>query len=188
MLQFPVKNGDEDYCREVVNANLQYDELLKEHDWVLKDWVGEFDGKLVLGVILLIVSVIVHFVSKAMGGDNSLDGIMFALVIFLIVFCALYGRYLHNKVRRMMEDTRTAILTLDDHEISFNKADSQTIRISWPNVAIVRIFHDIMVFVAADQKNVMITVGREHEKEILAWIRENQADIKIVGLSAKMMF
>lgn len=45
-----------------------------------------------------------------------------------------------------------------------------------------------MVFVAADQKNVMITVGREHEKEILAWIRENQADIKIVGLSAKMMF
>lgn len=101
MLQFPVKNGDEDYCREVVNANLQYDELLKEHDWVLKDYVGEFDGKLVLGVILLIVLVIVHFVAKAMGGDNSLDEIGSAGLMWQSSGSFMILWFLWLRIRRM---------------------------------------------------------------------------------------
>ena len=79
----------------------------------------------------------------------------------------------------MMENQRSSVLTLDESGVELAVADTQTVKIAWKSIAVVRVLRESLCFVPQAGAGVIIAVDRRHEPELLAWIRENRPEIEI---------
>ena len=130
-------------------------------------------------IILAVIVLLLLILTMVLWGVNSFD---IAGVFILAASIMLSGAYLFslNKVLKpMMNDGRTSVLTLDDKGVEIRKGDTQTLRIGWPDVAVVKQYRESLNFVSADQTGFVISADKRYADQILAWIRENQPGVDL---------
>ncbi|MBR2098943.1 MAG: hypothetical protein IJ926_04590, partial [Firmicutes bacterium] len=83
--------------------------------------------------------------------------------------------------KRMMDDKRTSILTLDENGVELNKEDEQVVRIAWDNLAFVRIYGECIGFVSKDVSGLIVFVERRYEDQVIPYVRETAPGVTIIS-------
>ena len=125
------------------------------------------------------LAVLIAAMNIAWGWDTLGTVALVALIIVAIFSAALWKR-LNGLQKNMMDDPRTSVFTMDEKGVELNKGDSQTVRMSWDNLAFVRIFDESISFFTKDGMGFIITVNRRYAKEILEYLQAERPDVKIV--------
>ena len=167
--------GSKAFYRETVNTAVQYRRILKNHNCKLKDYFKQFQTLLVIALTILAVNVVLII---AWGGNTTQTATSAALLVSALM-CGAYLFSLNKSCRTMMENQRSSVLTLDESGVELAVADTQTVKIAWKSVAVVRVLRESLCFVPQSGAGVIIAVDRKHEPELLAWIRENRPEIEI---------
>jgi hypothetical protein len=171
------EKGSRQFYEEIVNAVCQYKALIRKPDRKLKNMFKEFQ-------IYSIISIVMLAIMGAMALAWGLDAFGYVAMGLLAVaalgsICYLF--VLKNTVKKYLEDDRKSVITLDDNGVEINKQDSQIVRISWDNVAFVRIFDESVCFFSKDITGFIISVIRTHEEEILEYLRDYKPDVKLIA-------
>lgn len=170
-----LEKGSESFYKETINAAAQYRYLLKNHHYKLKDYFKQYKRLLITCIVLvLILALMIYF----WGSDPfTISGVI--VLIFAAALCVIYLFNLNRALKTYMADPRSSVLTLDDKGVELNKGDEQILRFSWDNVVFVRIFQDSIGFISDVRSGILIMVSRDYEKDILAWLSENQPGLDI---------
>ena len=170
------EKGSEAFYREVVNITAQYRGILKNHHYRLKDYFKQFRLLLILGAA---IHVILILMAISWGAKPFQYAVIGALGIE-VVMCAVYLYALNKMLKTLMADSGTTVITLDDTGVEFNKLGAQIIKLTWDNIAVVRVFQESLTFVSADRKGFVIAIAKQYADGIPAWLRENQPSVEVI--------
>ncbi len=169
--------GSEAFYTDAVNMLAQYRSLLKNPGRKVENMLQTYK---LLGIAAAVMFVLMTVMTIVWGSDTLMKVLM-ALLAVLIVFDIAYYSALKKLKKRMMDDTRTSILTLDENGVELNKEDSQVVRIGWDNLAFVRVYGECIGFVSKDVSGLIIFVERQHEGKVIPYVRENAPGVTIIA-------
>jgi hypothetical protein len=169
------EKGTEAFYRETVNVASQYKALIKRPDKKLSDRFAVFRIEGILCVVLFALTLLT---SLAWGFD-TLGIISMVLLAFVAFLCFCYLRNMKQLMKSLMDDPRSSVLTLDDLGVELDKEGTQTVRISWENVAFLRVFKECFAFLAKSPGGFMITVNMPYKEEVLQFLREHRTGVEI---------
>ena len=170
------EKGSEAFYREVVNISAQYRYILKNPHRKLKDYFRQFTFLMILGTVFLVLLLLTSF----LWGFDPLDYAIIGILAIAIAMCAVYLHLLKRTLRTFLSDPRTTVLSFDESGVEFNKGSSQTIKLGWDNIAVVRVYQESLNFVSGDHTGIVISCAKRYAGEILAWLRANQPTVEIV--------
>ncbi len=177
-MQIEIKEkGSAAFYQETVNVLSQYRALIKKPERKLKDRFKTFRSQLILSIVLL---VLLALMAIFWGGDGLMWGVMI-LLAFNIFLCSAYLLSMNKMRKSFMQDERSSLLTLDEEGVELNKEGAQVLRMSWQNLAFVRVFREALCFVGREPSAFVISVERRHEDAILAYLKEKAIDVPLIG-------
>ena len=167
-------NGSDAFYTDAVNMMAQYRSLLKKPGRKVENMLQTYK---LLGIAAAVMFAIMAAMSIAWGSDT----LMMALLAVLFVFDIAYYSALKKLRKRMMDDKRTSILTLDENGVELNKEDEQVVRIAWDNLAFVRIYGECIGFVSKDVSGLIVFVERRYEGQVIPYVRETAPGVTIIS-------
>ena len=168
--------GSDAFYTDAVNMLAQYRSLLKRPGRKVENMLQTYK---LLGIAAAVMFAIMAAMTVAWGSD-TLVKVLMALLAVLLVFDIAYYFALIKLKKRMMEDKRTSILTLDENGVELNKEDSQVVRIGWDNLAFVRVYGECIGFVSKDVSGLILFVEKRYEDKIIPYVRENAPGVEII--------
>jgi hypothetical protein len=169
--------GSDAFYTDAVNMLAQYRSLLKRPGRKVENMLQTYK---LLGIAAAVMFAIMAAMTIAWGSDTLIKVLM-ALLAVLLVFDIAYYLALKKLKKRMMEDKRTSILTLDENGVELNKEDSQVVRIGWDNLAFVRVYGECIGFVSKDVSGLILFVERRYEDQVIPYVRENAPGVEIIA-------
>ena len=169
--------GSDAFYTDAVNMLAQYRSLLKRPGRKVENMLQTYK---LLGIAAAVMFAIMAAMTVAWGSD-TLVKVLMALLAVLLVFDLAYYFALIKLKKRMMEDKRTSILTLDENGVELNKEDSQVVRIGWDNLAFVRVYGECIGFVSKDVSGLILFVERRYEDKVIPYVRENAPGVEIIA-------
>lgn len=160
--------GSDAFYTETVNVIAQYRRLLKKPERKIENL---FQTYRLLGIACVVMFFLMLAITVAWGSDTTMKVLM-SLMAVLFALETVYLSAMNKTKKRMMEDARSSVLTLDENGVELNKEDSQVVRLAWDNVAFVRVFAESIGFVSRDASGLIIFVEKCHESKIAACLRE----------------
>ena len=170
------EKGNDAFYREAINVATQYRRLLQNPERKLIDY---FKAYKIYTILCAVLAVLIAAMNIAWGWDTLGIVALVALVI-VAIFSAAFWKRLNGLQKNMMDDLRTSVFTMDESGVELNKGDSQTVRMSWDNLAFVRIFDESISFFTKDGMGFIITVDRRYGKEILEYLQAEQPDVRVI--------
>lgn len=170
-------NGSDAFYTDAVNMMAQYRSLLKKPARKVENMLQTYK---LLGIAAAVMFAIMAAMTIAWGSDTLMKVLM-ALLAVLFVFDIAYYFALIKLKKRMMEDKRTSILTLDENGVELNKEDEQVVRIAWDNLAFVRIYGECIGFVSKDVSGLIVFVERRYEGQVIPYVRETAPGVTIIS-------
>ena len=170
------ERGSKDFYKEVVNVLNQYRLFLADPEAQLPD---AFKSN-IRQAILMSLMFIIMLIMGIKVGFRAMVVICLAASGFAAVLTFVFLSRLTKQVNTFMADERTAVVTLDETGVEFNKEGSQVVRLGWDNVALVRAFNESVCFFAKDMSGVVISVDGKYKQEIFDYIRTAGIDVKTV--------
>ncbi|MBQ1476370.1 MAG: hypothetical protein IIZ21_03705 [Firmicutes bacterium] len=170
------EKGNEAFYREAINVATQYRRLLQKPERKLTDY---FKAYKIYTILCAVLAVLIAAMNIAWGWD-TLGTVALVALIIVAIFSAAFWKRLNGLQKSMMDDPRMSVFTMDENGVELNKGDSQTVRMSWDNLAFVRIFDESISFFTKDGMGFIITVNRRYAKEILEYLQAERPDVKIV--------
>ncbi len=164
-------------CRDTVSVVAQYHAILKDSRCRLRDVFREAVKMLIAGGVLFAVLLALSL----LWGFDTFSAVGLVAVGLVVILCAAYLVFLHGMVRTMMKRSGPSAVTLNGEGVEVQTQSTGTLRICWGNVAAVRIFRHVLSFVSADGTGMVLSVSRDHEEEITAWLRENRPGTQVVA-------
>ena len=132
------EKGTLEFYREIVNITSQYQRLMKNPEGKLKDTFRMIKSYLILCAVLFVLVLL-------MGIFWGMDALTILALVVLVGAIAVSGiqlKRLNDMVDVLMEDPRTAVIIMDENGVEFNKEDAEKLRISYENVAFLRVFEE----------------------------------------------
>ncbi len=163
------------FYREAINVAVQFRQLQKNPNYKLKDYFRQFSLLLAVGAGVLLLLGLVVLLFGARGYDLAAG----AFLLCALILCAAFRLRLNQLLKASQADTHHSFVTLDEDGVELNKEDFQRIRISWNNIASVRLFSESLNFLSADQAGLVISVSRRYADDMIAWLTENRPDIRV---------
>lgn len=170
------EKGSDAFYREVLGIYANYRYLLKNHRRKIKDPIKEYTLLLIIGAVAFALLLVCTFIF----GVGIFEGIALTGLFLASVLSVLLLIRLTKSKKAMLEDDRTATLTLDDKGVSLNKEDTQELRIGWDGILFVRVLKEGVFFIASEQTGAVISVIRKYENEILSWLKHERPDLEII--------
>ena len=169
------ENGSDAFYRETANVAAQVRALLKKPDGKLKDYFSVVRNYLILCAVMF---VLLGIMAAAWGADK-LTAVAMALLAFTTLFEGLFLSNLHKMSKGLKNGFRPSVLTLDENGVELAKENSQTVRLDWGNIALIREFGESICFIPHESMGIMISVAKRYAKDITDWIKENRPEIKL---------
>ena len=162
--------------RDTMSVSVRYRSLQKDHRCRIPDVFRETRTLMIAGgavfAVLLALSLL--------WGFDTFQTVCLALLGIETVLCAVYLAFLYKTAGEMVKRTGTSALILDGECVELRTQETGTFRINWRNVAVIRIFRNAVSFVSADGTGLILSVSRDNEGKIVAWLRENPRGTEIV--------
>ena len=167
----------EKFAEEIVSISAQYRYLRKNHSRKLRNILKEY--KILL--IALAVMLVLHGVSMLTW--MTPDGFNWALILVLTVLLVIYVSFymnLRKTYRGFLEQKGGSVITLDENGAELNRQNSQVIRLSWDNVAFVRVFKESLCIFSRDANGMLLLTDIKYADMIAGWISENHPEIELL--------
>ena len=170
------EKGSKDFYQEAVNAASQYRFFLKKPERKLSDNFKAYKRYIILCTVLAALLAVMNI---AWGWDTL--GIV-AIVLMLAAIAFSFAGYsnLNKTLAAMMNDSRTSILTMDENGVELDKEGSQTVRMSWDNLAFVRVFDHSICFFTKDGMGFVVSVDRRYESEVLGYLKSERPEVTVL--------
>ena len=167
----------EKFAEEIVSISVQFRYLLKNHSRKLRNIFKEY--KILL--IALAVMLVLHGVSMLtwMTPDGFSWALILVLTVLLIIYVSFYMN-LRKTYRGFLEQKGGSVITLDENGAELNRQNSQVIRLSWDNVAFVRVFKESLCIFSRDANVMLILADIKYADAITGWIKENRPDVEMI--------
>ena len=167
----------EKFAEEVVNISIQFRSLLKKHDKKLRNMMKEYK------ILLTVLSVMLILYIVSMLTWMTPDGFGWALIVILsfgIIMYVIVIRNLNKTYWGIMDQKGGSVITLDENGAELNRQNAQILRMSWDNIAFVRVFSECLCFFSKQTNGMLILVDIKYADEITAWIRENHPETELI--------
>ena len=170
------EKGTPEFYKEVVDVSAQYLRLMKKPESRLKDTFKMLKGYIALCVVFLALVLIMGFA----WGLDALTLVVTVVMLAALAVSILQLRRMNKMVQSLIDDPRTSVFTLDEDGVELDKEQAELIRVSWSNVAFVRIFSESICFFAKGGRGLVLAVNKGRAQEILGYIRDHQVDVRII--------
>ena len=167
----------EQFAEEAVNISVQFRRLLKQHDRKLRNMMKEYK------VIMIVLSVLLILYITSMLTWMIPDGFTWAACIVLAFGIIIYYFAIRNLNRTywgIMDQKRGSVITLDENGAELNRHNAQILRMSWDNIAFVRVFKESLCFFSKEANGMIILVDVKYADTIVSWLKENRPDTEMV--------
>ena len=167
--------GSRELYEEQINISYQYKLFMKRPERKLRNEYRRITIELAAVLIFLLFGIIEGFV-------YGFETVFVLLIAVCIVFIGIYGRLLYTMrkaLRKALEDNRKVVVCIDEEGIKYHKEDGMDLSLKWSQVAFVRVFSKALSFFSDD--NIVVSVNRTHEKEVMDYIRENGIKVRVIG-------
>lgn len=170
------ERGSKEFYEEVVNVLNQYRMFLAEPE---ADLANAFKTNLRQAILMALMFVVMLLIGIR-GRFSAVVIICLVASGLAMVLTSVYPYRLRQQVNTFIADDRTAVVTLDETGVEFNKEGSQVVKLGWDNVALVRAFSESVCFFAKDLSGVVIAVNGKYRQEIFEYIKTAGIDVKTV--------
>ena len=169
------EKGSGAFYKEIVNVLAQYRLILKNHNHKLKDYFKQLKVLIAAGTIMLVLlgAMMIFW------GAKSLDIVAEICLAIAVIMSAAYLMNLNKVLKSLLDDVRTSVLTIDEDGVELRKEDSQTVKLAWNNIAVVKKYKESLNFVSANQSGFIISVDKRYSGDIENWIRENRPETEV---------
>ena len=168
--------GSEAFYKETINVLIQYRSLIKKPERTLTDYFKTVKRYEIISALLFVLLG----ATTVLWGAGKATLMAMGLMAVNLVFCRIYLINIGKLYREMREDTRSSVLTLDENGVELDKESSQIVRISWENVAFLRVFREAVCILPRNATGFVISVSRFYEEEILGYLKEHGTEIRII--------
>ena len=168
--------GSEAFYTEAVNVVAQFRGLLKKPERKVENLFKTYQ---LLAIACAVMFVLLGAMAVFWGAD-SMTNVLMVLMAVLFVMLMVYLSTLKKLRRRMMEDDRTSIVTIDETGVELNKEDSQIVKLAWDNVAFVRNFGESISFLSKDVSGLVISIESKWKDEVFPYLHEIAPGLKII--------
>ena len=137
----------EKFAEEVVSISVQFRYLLKNHCRRLGNILKEYK------ILLIVLAAMLVFYGVSLLTWMTPDGYSWALALVLTVLLVIYITFyltLRKTYRGILAQKGGSVITLDENGAELNRQNSQVIRLSWDNVAFVRVFRESLCIFSKD--------------------------------------
>ena len=125
------------------------------------------------GIVLAVLVVM----TIAWGASALMITALVLLSVVILLSFALWFKL--DRVRRMyLADKRPSILELDENGVTMKRENSDSVQMSWNNVAFIRVFNECVCFFAKEGSGFVICVNKIHKDEIFAYLQEHQIHVQ----------
>ena len=170
------EKGTRQFYKEVVNVVAQYRQLLYDPEAKLNDGFAQS--------AFLAVAMAAFFIMCLYGGlkgtFNTMKILIMVFSALALVFTVIYLLRLNKMVNGYLADDRPSAVTLDENGVELEKTGSQAVRLSWDNVAFVRVFNESTCFFSKDLSGIVLCVINDYRKQILEYLSSSDLDIKVI--------
>ena len=80
----------------------------------------------------------------------------------------------------IIDEQRISILTIDESGVEITKEGVQTVKVTWENVAFIRLFRSALCFFPKNLTSFVISVDMDYSEQIIHEIKELGVDVKII--------
>ena len=167
----------EKFAEEVVNISVQYRLLLKRHDRRFRNMMKEYKVLLIVLCVMLVFYLIGVF--TWLSSEPYSWMICLVLAVLSIVYFSVI-RNLNKTYRGILSQKGCSVITLDENGAELNRQNSQVLRMSWDNIAFVRLFKESICFFSKEPNGMLIIADIRHADAIIRWLRENRPDTELI--------
>ncbi len=174
MKQIQLVKGDKKFYSEAISVLNQYAYLMKNPQLRLQNNFKKLQGYMIFCGIVLAVLVVMTI---AWGASALMITALVLLSVVILLSFALWFKL--DRVRRMyLADKRPSILELDENGVTMKRENSDSVQMSWNNVAFIRVFNECVCFFAKEGSGFVICVNKIHKDEIFAYLQEHQIHVQ----------
>ena len=113
-------------------------------------------------------------------GMDLLTIVAIVMIGLVLALSILQLTRLNKVVESMLNGPHDSIFTVDEEGVELEKVGSQLVRMSWNNVAFVRVFDESVCFFSKDVRGFVLALTKKYEKQVLDYIRENGITVRVI--------
>ncbi|MGX8687764.1 MAG: hypothetical protein ACSW8K_08220 [bacterium] len=175
-IEFREKHS-EDYFREGVNVQVQYQVIHKKPEDKLKDYFTLTKRYLIILIVTAAVLILVN-VFTGFSGPSIFALIFLAAVAFLDV---RYSQTMNKLLEGYLKETRHSVLKADGQGIRLEKGGAQAVSLNWSDISFVRVFEHSILFAGSKAPGPFILVPVTCKEEIFSFIDQNGIRVRTIG-------
>ena len=170
------KRASKEFAEDTVNAAGQYKQFMKKPERRLQDNFKQWKAILIASIvwIVLILAIMV------MWGSDAIKEICFVILVVNIVVSAAMLFSMTKYRNAIIDEQRISILTIDESGVEITKEGVQTVKVTWENVAFIRLFRSALCFFPKNLTSFVISVDMDYSEQIIHEIKEIGVDVKII--------
>ncbi|MBQ4304536.1 MAG: hypothetical protein II774_08620 [Lachnospiraceae bacterium] len=175
-IEFKEKNS-EDYFREGINVQVQYQVLQKKPEGKLKDYFSLTKKYLIILIVTAAVLVLVNIFT-------GFSGMSIFALIFLAVVALLdirYSQTMNKLLEGYLKETRHSTLKADEQGIRLEKGGTQAASLSWSDISFMRVFDHSILFAGSKAPGPFILVPVSCKEEIFSFMDQNGIRVRTIG-------
>ena len=169
------EKGTKAFYDEIVCVASKYRRYVKNPD-------AGFSNTFMINIIMMVLVACIFLLELYIGITNGFDWITITAGVVCVVTLYFWGLY-HRKLKKVVKlyeaDNRLSTLILDENGVELNKEGAQVLRISWENVAVLKVFKESTFFFSKDEPAIVIAINNVYKDQVLGYVKENNIPITI---------
>lgn len=167
-----------EYVKEYVHINSNRSEILKNPYYNIN---VEKRTNLKITILFSVFSIwgICNIISNFLKAEFSLSTLIITILCTILAVILWICIFLEkSQVKKLLEEERNNIITLDKNGISIN-INSTIMTMPWKTMYFAKIFNESIVFFNSET---MIMIEKQYTSDIIKYLNENNIEITIYGL------
>ena len=170
------EKGTPAFYREVVCIMVQYGRFLKKPGRKVIDSFRQLTTYMAICALFLVLLVV-------MGIAWGMDALTIVAIFVMVAAMTISGIQLfrlQKLTQTLLEDPRSSLFTFDQQGVEINKEDTQILRVSWDNVAFVRVFPQSVCIFAKSIRGPLFALPRKLRPQVLGFLREKAINVQVI--------
>lgn len=175
-IEFKEKHSEE-YFREGVNVQVQYQVIHKKPEDKLKDYFSLTKKYLIVLIATAAVLILVN-IFTGFSGLSVFALIFLAAVAFLDV---RYSQSMNKLLEGYLKETRHSTFKADGQGIRLEKGGAAAASLNWSDISFVRVFDHSILFAGSKAPGPFILVPVSCKEEIFSYMDQNGISVRTIG-------
>lgn len=167
-----------EYVKEYVHINSNRSEILKNPYYNIN---VEKRTNLKITILFSVFSIwgICNIISNFLKAEFSLSTLIITILCTILAVILWICIFLEkSQVKKLLEEERNNIITLDKNGISIN-INGTIMTMPWKTMYFAKIFNESIVFFNSET---MIMIEKQYTSDIIKYLNENNIEITVYGL------